>query len=113
MPLRLFHSKLLGNARLPDAVAKRAAEVILAGLRRQAAAGLAPAKEGGQVTLQGKPQTREIWETAEPRADGSILFRSPVAFLLEEYGGAELRGRFRDEVARELTQILQAGIEVG
>lgn len=81
-------------------------------MQRQAQAGLGAGKNGQPVTLHGTPQTRAIWETAEPQADGSVDFPSPLARLLSQYGADELRGSFLEEFEREVAQILEAEVQV-
>jgi hypothetical protein len=89
---------------------KRAGEIILAGLERQAKAGLGPAKRGGQITLHS-PNVERLWKDVQIHDDGGIEFKSSLAFLLTQYGADDLRGGFREEVEAELGRLFQAGFD--
>jgi hypothetical protein len=92
----------------PEA-AKAIGEAYLRALKRQAEAGLGPAKRGGQITLHG-PRTQGIWD-ATVNGDGSVTFDHHLAFLLREYGADELRGGHLAEFEREIEPLLQSGID--
>jgi hypothetical protein len=103
----------LGRFRLelrPGAL-KKAGEIILRALDRQAQAGLGPAKKGGQITLHS-PNVERLWKDVEVQEDGSIDFRSTLSFLLAQYGADDLQPEFMAQVERELEPLLNEAFEL-
>jgi hypothetical protein len=95
---------------LKPGAARKIGDLILRALKDQAAKGLAPAKRGGQVTLH-EVHGGSIWRDVDIADDGTIEFRSPVAFLLEQYGGDQLRPETYAEIEGELAELLAEGLE--